>query len=694
MNANTLIYNRQMDRATMIKLYEEHTTKKVNLIIDGHIINIDNLIKNSKLQGTGFKGFQKDLDAIVKKTFDNLHTTTSKSFIDLFNQQVGYTTKSLSKAAGNVWRPAVVPRMISEDFVLSQPLYQNTTLKEGWDGIARNEKIRIEAILRKSIADGLSEEAAAKAVLKAVPGITKNQATGLVVTATTAVYVEADHQVYKMNAKALQGWQFVAILDARTTTTCANLNGKVFPVSDTEHLPPRHWYCRSTTTPVVKSYEQLGELEGVAQIRKRNLAALTDKEKAFYDGETPLIKSYDSWLRDQPPAIQLKHLGDTKKLEAYRAGQLTVDKFKTDGKSVGINELNAMTSSGYGIGGDTRRFALAKEKLDALKIGASRPEDFYIDPELTKNLREYYLLQAGELDGTLSLTNYRGTLLHNKKNTKARVLSQLPTEDNLKFNPITGRYDDSRMYQPNPQVLANTYKLVNESAVLKGKDKKFITDFVDSLETKMGVNERAVITDNLRITFSRFRENKEPWNNMKAVLQGQIKFDIMNVSDYIETQIRKDANLLMKLKQDNYLDPVLGPTQLQSLHDNFIRNIYAKNKWEDKVAPKIASELQGLLDFKIPLKIKIRLSDRDLDNFYLKFARRLSLADSPDRDQLAVALGRDLYNLANYRGSRNEWFNLGVKLLDDANNKGFYELESFGVQKRRMKSRNFGKYFL
>ena len=106
---------------------------------------------------------------------------------------------------------------------------------------------------------------------------------------------------------------------------------------------------------------------------------------------------------------------------------------------------------------------------------------------------------------------------------------------------------------------------------------------------------------------------------------------------------------------------------------------------------QIAKELQGFLDFKIPLKIRLRLSDNDLDNFYLKFARRLSLADNPDRDQLAVALGRDLHNLANYRGSRNEWFNLGVKLLDDANNKGFYELETFGVQKRRMKSRNFGK---
>jgi hypothetical protein len=56
-------------------------------------------------------------------------------------------------------------------------------------------------------------------------------------------------------------------------------------------------------------------------------------------------------------------------------------------------------------------------------------------------------------------------------------------------------------------------------------------------------------------------------------------------------------------------------------------------------------------------------------------------------------LGRDLMNTANLNGARNEWFQIGNKLLDDANDKGFYKLETFGVQKRRMKSRIGGRYF-
>lgn len=170
----------------------------------------------------------------------------------------------------------------------------------------------------------------------------------------------------------------------------------------------------------------------------------------------------------------------------------------------------------------------------------------------------------------------------------------------------------------------------------------------------------------------------------------------MNVSDAIETQIRRDSDVLKKLLQDNYIDPVLGATQLQDLHDNFISNILAKNKWEDKVAPKIAEELRSAFDLVIARKHPIvwkRVSDRELQQFYLKFAHRLSLADSPDRDSFAVALGRDLYNLANFNGSRGQWYELGMDLLNSKNVSKFFEIETFGVQKRRMKSKLSSQYF-
>ena len=693
-NANTVISDRSIDRAAMLRLYEQRTVGKVTLIIDGHAVRVDKLIKDSKLQGKGFNEFLGKLDKEIINTMGDAHAESTKSLTDLFKSQSTFATGTLSKVAKDIWRVEAPPRHIAEEVVLKTPVYQNQTLSEGWAGIGKNERIRIEGIIRKGIAEGQTEKAIADTVFKTGYGITKNQANGLVVTASTSVYAQADHQVYKANAKLLSGWQYVAVLDARTTPLCSHLDGMVFPIEDTAHLPPRHWYCRSTTLPIVKSYDDLSNLEGIAQIRKRNLTGLTPKEVAFYDGQSPLKETYNDWLKRQPTDVQLRHIGDTKRLELFRAGQLNIDQFTNpSGASVGARELRLLTEPGAGVPGDTRRFALAKEKLDTIKLGATRPDEIYESPEIQKALKEYYQLQAGELDGTLSMTNYRGTLLHNKKNTRNRVLSSPPREEQMKFNPLTGRYEDSRLYQPNPAVFANTQRLIQESEVLKDVDKKFLEAFIGNLSDTMSINERAAVSENLRVNIERFRKNPEPWGNLKAVLNSEMKFSVMNVSDYMETQIRKDANLFHKLKQMDYLDPVLGPVQLQHLHDNFTENIYAKNKWEDKTAPKIAKELRNVLDYKLPLKLKLRLDDKTLDNFYLSFAKRLGYADTPDRDQLAVALGRDLFNKAQYRGSRNEWYNLGVKLLDDAKDKGFYELETFGVQKRRMKSRMGGRYF-
>jgi hypothetical protein len=445
---------------------------------------------------------------------------------------------------------------------------------------------------------------------------------------------------------------------------------------------------------VFKSWEDLEKLDNVAEVRRQNIKALTKAQQAYYDGQTPMRETYDDWLRRQPLDVQAKHLGDYNKVTLFRTGQVKVDKFSNpEGNSVGIRELRAMTDSGYTVPGDTQKFANAKARLDAMQLGASTPEDFYRNKKMAATLVDYYLLQAGELDGTLSTTNYRGVTLAAKSAGKKRVLISPPREEQLIFNPLTGRYDDVRLYQPSPEAHKNAMRLVAESDKLSERDKSFIKDVDQKLSLKMGLNQRAAVVENLRATFGRFRESGEVWGNFKAVSVAQMKFDVMNVSDFIETTIRHDADVLKKLLSDSYIDPVLGPVQLDDLGANLFKNIKLKNKWEDNVAPKIARELKPLLHPELPIVLRDRLTDRDLQQFYLRFAHRLALNDGPDRDQVAVSLGRDLHNLANLNGNRNDWYNLGMKLLSSKRTKKFYDIETFGVQKKRMKSRLGNGYF-
>jgi len=690
-NANTDIYDRTVDRAAMLRLYERRVNDKVGASLDEHEIRLQKLLSKKNLS-------KKDADEIIdkelQKTYQEIYNISKRSLLDLVSDQISYTFQTIESKMGFIWNAERPKKRIAEEIVLERPLYSDKTLSAGWAGISVGERKRLEALIRKGISENKTIDEIALEVRKGnIHSISRNQSKALVITAITSVSSQSDQAVYEANKKAIEGWQYVAVLDSRTTPICAHRDGKIYPAEDKTHLPPAHFHCRSTTVPVFKKWEDIANLEGVDQVRRDNIKNLTKAQINYYDGQTPAKESYNTWLLRQPNSVKLRHLGDYQKVELFNSGQLELDRFTNpEGNSVGIRELRALTDV-YNLPGDTRKFAAAKQRLDAMRLGANTPDDLINSKELTNTLRDYYLLQSNELDGTLSMMNYRGALLQTKRAAKNRVLTTPPRDDQLVFNPITGRYEDVRLYQPNPAAFANATRLVDESDKLLPRDKEFIKTFVDSLSDRMSLNERTVVTENLRIVFGRYRDNKEIWSNFKAVLQGQIKFDVMNVSDFIETQLRRDTDLLKKLTQNNYIDPVLGATQLQELHDNFIDNILKRNKWEDTIAPKISRELRNVFDYKIPLIIRNRVSDRDFQQFYLRFAHRLSLADSPDRDQFAVALGRDLYNLANLNGDRRKWYDLGMSLLEAKNVNKFFEIETFGVQKRRMKSRLSGAYF-
>ncbi len=697
-NVNTQIYDNAVNRAAMVRLYEARLQNKVEIILNGHSVRVDKLVRDAKISAKGFETLREAIDQDLQKTYKDVYNTSKRSLLDLFSDQASYAYQNLEVAVGKIWKTRRPERRIAEEVVLQQPLYKNKTLAAGWAGVSKGEQIRLEGVIRRGLANAMSADEIALEIRKTnVHNISRNQAKALTTTALTSVYAQADQAVYEANGKLLQGWQYIAVLDAATTPLCAHRNGTIYPATDKVHLPPAHYNCRSSTVPVVKKWDDLAELEGVAEIRKKNFKGLSAEDRALYDGLTPPRESYDEWLRRQPQKTQLRHLGNYRRVEQFQNSQLAVEKFVNyEGKSVGITELRRLSDQGYVLPNDTRRFANAKERLDAMRLGATTPDDFIDNAELRQTLYDYYLLQAGELNGTLSITNYRGTLLSTKKSMKYKVLTQPPREEQLRFNPSTGRYEDVRLYQPAPPVLENNLRLVRESSDLLDRDKTFIENFVNDLDERMSINERAAVSENLRILFTRYRKNPEPWVNFKAVAQGQIKFDVMNVSDFIETQLRRDSDVLKKLLTSNYIDPVLGSVQLDELHDQFISNIIQKNLWEDRVAPKLARELRELFDTtllkKHPLIWK-RLDDGTLQQFYLRFAHRLSLADSPDRDQFAANLGRDLYNLANLNGSRQQWYNLGMSLLETPNISKFFEIETFGVQKRRMKSRLSGTYF-
>lgn len=54
-----------------------------------------------------------------------------------------------------------------------------------------------------------------------------------------------------LNSHDVEYFEYVAILDGRTTPICQKLNGKIFKKTDTRILPPNHYNCRSVVVPTL-----------------------------------------------------------------------------------------------------------------------------------------------------------------------------------------------------------------------------------------------------------------------------------------------------------------------------------------------------------------------------------------------------------------------------------------------------------
>ncbi|WP_187275389.1 hypothetical protein [Methylobacterium sp. WL6] len=144
----------------------------------------------------------------------------------------------------------------------------------------------------------------------------------------THIAAGASEATYERNADLISGVRWVSVLDSRTTPVCMARDGKVYEPGKGPR-PPAHWRCRSTTTPVIKSFRDLGI----------DLDEVPAGTRASMDGQVPADLTYGAWLAKQPASVQDEILGPTKGL-LFRKGEVPVDRFvDRSGHAYTIDEL-------------------------------------------------------------------------------------------------------------------------------------------------------------------------------------------------------------------------------------------------------------------------------------------------------------------------------------------------------------------
>jgi SPP1 gp7 family putative phage head morphogenesis protein len=160
----------------------------------------------------------------------------------------------------------------------------------------------------------------------------KKQAGSVIRTMTTHASIQARDIVLRTNESLFDGYEWVAVLDARTSLICASRDGIVYPFSDDpikSPKPPAHFNCRSTITPRVRA----GMEERVA--KRKGRPAVGAKGVT----QTRATTTYESWLKRQPAWFQDDVLGVTRG-KLFRRGDLSIGKFVDSmGKTLTLDEL-------------------------------------------------------------------------------------------------------------------------------------------------------------------------------------------------------------------------------------------------------------------------------------------------------------------------------------------------------------------
>ena len=229
----------------------------------------------------------------VTDTLTEVYKDTYTSLTDDLDFKKGVISSSVvKKALENDWSGANY----------SSRIWSNT------DNLAKAIKNEVVIGLNK----GLNYRTMSQNIAKKFETSYKN-AERLVRTETNHIQNQATLMGY-MDAGVVK-YQFLAVLDSRTSHTCSDLNGEVFKTEDAtegENYPPMHPHCRSTTVPYEYADIESDTINETPKEESRNdesegvfaRSSLSEDVKNAIEKEFGKLNSSEVILRDE----RLEHI--------------------------------------------------------------------------------------------------------------------------------------------------------------------------------------------------------------------------------------------------------------------------------------------------------------------------------------------------------------------------------------------------
>jgi SPP1 gp7 family putative phage head morphogenesis protein len=272
-----------------------------------------------------------EIDAIAAATFDEWKKDFKPVRDDFVISEADFTASLLTNGtSASFVVPSTQSLVVGAETVAFDVGSERLTVDQALQAFGDKKRKEITQLISDGVLLGDTTQQVSKTLRDKINTLYKHQADALVRTSVNHLSNVARMETYKANADLLEGYEFVATLDSRTTIICGSNDGQVF-----EHgrgpMPPLHWNCRSTTIPKVKKEYDLG-----ADIAGKRPSKGSSGPKLVSGRET-----YSGWLKRQSDEFQDEALGP-ERAKLFRAGEIGLTGFvDPTGRVYTLNELKA-----------------------------------------------------------------------------------------------------------------------------------------------------------------------------------------------------------------------------------------------------------------------------------------------------------------------------------------------------------------
>lgn len=273
-----------------------------------------------------FESAYTDATGALQLDLEALATYEGEYQLDLFRRVLPVKLETVAPSADQLLAA-----------VNSRP-FQGKLLKEVYTELSASAFRKVRDTIRAGIVEGRTTDQVVRDIrgrrsMGFRDGILESnrRATETVVrTAINHTANTAREYTYERNGNLIKGVRWNSTLDGRTSAVCRARDGKVYEPGKGPR-PPAHFNCRSSTSPVTKSWRELGF----------DIDELPPATRASMNGQVPADQDYDTWLRKQPKAFQEEVLGPTR-AKLFRKG-LKMERFvDRKGSTLTLNELKRL----------------------------------------------------------------------------------------------------------------------------------------------------------------------------------------------------------------------------------------------------------------------------------------------------------------------------------------------------------------